>query len=232
MIHCIAIDDEPLALTVLLKYISETPALKLLGTYTDAILAREFLRFHRVDLLFLDIQMPDISGIQFFESLKEKPCVIFTTAFSEFAVKGFDLEAIDYLVKPISFDRFMIAVERAQKRLQPALQPALQADEFIIVKSEYKSVKIACKDIHYIEGLDDYVKIHLRNTARPVLSLISLKAILEKLPRGWFMRVHRSYIVPVNLIRSIHNRHVSLGLIDLPIGDTYIKAVQEWLVSH
>jgi DNA-binding LytR/AlgR family response regulator len=232
MIQCVAIDDEPLALNVLRQYISKTPALNLVGTYTDAIVAHEYLKTHRVDLLFLDIQMPDISGIQLFESLTIKPIVIFTTAFSEFAVRGFDLEAIDYLVKPISFDRFMLAIDRVLKRFEPATKKANHADEFIIVKSEHQLVNISCQEICFIEGLDDYVKIHLRNVERSVLSLITLKGILEKLPKDRFLRVHRSYIVPVHLIRSIHNRQVSLGFIDIPIGDTYIKAVQAWLIQH
>jgi DNA-binding LytR/AlgR family response regulator len=232
MIRCVAIDDEPLALTVLKEYISETPALKLLATCTDAIVAREFLKIQQTDLLFLDIQMPDISGIQLFESLSVKPIVIFTTAYSEFAVKGFDLEAIDYLVKPISFDRFMLAIDKVIKKFEPTVQSINYTDEFIIIKSEHQLINISCQDICYIEGLDDYVKIHLKNAIRPVLSLITLKGILEKLPNGRFLRVHRSYIVPVRLIHSIHNRQVSLGFIDIPIGDTYIKAVQTWLMQH
>jgi two-component system, LytTR family, response regulator len=232
MIRCVAIDDEPLALNVIRQYTSDIPSLDLLGTYTDAIIAREYLKTHHVDLLFLDIQMPDINGIRLFESLSVKPIVIFTTAFSEFAVKGFDLAAIDYLVKPFSFDRFLLAIERVIKKLEPPIQPADHKEEFIVVKSEHHLVNIPCQEIGYIEGLDDYVKIHLRNDSRPVLSLITLKGILEKLPRDRFLRVHRSYIVPVHLIRSIHNRQVSLGFIDIPIGDTYLKAVQSWLLQH
>jgi two-component system, LytTR family, response regulator len=232
MIRCIAIDDEPLALAVITKYASETPALRLEKTFTDPFEAANYLKVHPVDLIFLDIQMPDVSGIRFFESLAVKPLVIFTTAFSEYAVKGFELEALDYLVKPVKYDRFLQAVGRAEKILEKKAVPGKPGEEYIFVKSEYQSVRIVVEDILYIEGLDDYIKIHLRNRPKPVLSLMSLKGILEKLPHDRFLRVHRSYIVPVRLVRSVHNRMISLGSVEVPVGETYVKAVQEWLTRH
>lgn len=232
MIKCIAVDDEHLALEVIRKYCSEIPKLTLLQTFTDALQARIYLKVQPVDLIFLDIHMPDINGIQFFESLQAKPFVIFTTAYTQYAVKGFDLEAVDYLVKPIRFDRFLQAVNRAEKRIESPEIVENVEDEFIIVKSEYQSIKIACKDIHYIEGLDDYIKIHLQNNPKPVLSLMSLKGVLEKLPQNHFMRVHRSFIVPIRLIQSIRNRQISLGAIQVPVGETYFKAVHDWLANH
>jgi two-component system, LytTR family, response regulator len=232
MIRCIAVDDEPLALEVLRKYALETPALNLLGAFTDAFLAGSFLKVNHVDCLFVDIQMPDINGIRFIESLKCRPLIVFTTAFSEYAVKGFELEAVDYLVKPIRFDRFLQTVDRVKKTIDRQGFHAPTEGDFIFVKSEYQSIRIFCDDIVYIEGLDDYVKIYLHGASRPILSLISLKGIMEKLPEGRFMRVHRSYIVPVRLVRSIHNRQISLGDHTIPIGETYYKAVQDWLGKH
>ncbi len=229
MIHCIAIDDEPLALEVIRKYASEIPFLHLVETFTDAIRALSYLKRHPVDLLFLDIRMPDINGIRFFESLAKKPLVIFTTAFSEWAVKGFEVEAVDYLVKPIKFDRFATAVARAQKRLEGIFQETSPGDAFIFVKSEYRSVKITLNDIWFIEGFDDYIKIHLLKDPSPVLTLISLKAILKRLPAGDFIRVHRSFIVPVKHILSIHNRQVDLDNVKIPLGDTYMKRVLDWM---
>ncbi|TSA24784.1 MAG: DNA-binding response regulator [Bacteroidetes bacterium] len=229
MIHCIAIDDEPLALEVIRKYASEIPFLHLAETFTDAIRALSYLKRHPVDLLFLDIRMPDINGIRFFESLAKKSLVIFTTAFSEFAVKGFEVEAVDYLVKPIKFDRFATAVARAQKRLEGIFQETSPGDAFIFVKSEYRSVKITLNDIWFIEGFDDYIKIHLLKDPSPVLTLISLKAILKRLPAGDFIRVHRSFIVPVKHILSIHNRQVDLDNVKIPLGDTYMKRVLDWM---
>jgi len=229
MIRCIAIDDEPLALHVIIKYAFETPVISLLETFTDAIKAAAFLKVNMVDLIFLDIQMPDINGIRFYENLKEKPLVIFTTAFSEYAVKGFELEALDYLVKPVKFDRFITAVEKARKILEKHRTIADEQGESIFVKSEYQNIRIPINEIRYIEGLDDYIKIHLGNFPKPLLSLMSLKGILEKLPAGQFMRVHRSYIVPVKNIRSIHNRYIWLGDTKIPVRETYHDTVQEWL---
>ena len=177
--------------------------------------------------------MPDISGIQLFESIGSRPLVIFTTAFSEYAVKGFELDAVDYLIKPIKFERFVQSVERAKKIIdQKTVSENIGVSDFFFVKSEYQSIKIAFDDILYIEGLDDYVKIHLYNSSKPILSLISRKSMMDKLPSEKFMRVHRSYIVPVQRIKSIHNRQVSLGSIKIPVGDTYLNSVRNWLREH
>ena len=230
MMNCIAIDDEPLALEVIRRYVSKTPLVKLVNTFTDAIQALSFMKLHAVDLVILDIQMPDISGIQFLQSLKQSPMVIFTTAYAEYAVKGFELEAVDYLVKPIRFERFMTALERAEKRMQASSGTVPKPEEgFLFVKSGYGTVRINFDDILYIEGLDDYVKIHFIDTRKPVLSLMSLKGILEKLQAGRFMRVHRSFIVSVRDIRSVRKKFISLGTTSIPIGDTFNDTVQSWL---
>jgi two-component system, LytTR family, response regulator len=230
MMTCIAIDDEPLALEIIRKYVSETPHVQLITTFTDAIQALTFLKIQSVDLLILDIQMPDISGIQFLQSLKERPMVIFTTAYAEYAVKGFELEAVDYLVKPIKFERFLNALEKAQKMKD--MHTALSAnpeDGFLFVKSGYGTVRINFGEIMYIEGLDDYIKIHFLDARRSILTLMSLKSILEKLPEGLFMRVHRSFIVPLKNVRSVRRKCIFLGNIKIPIGDTYAEAVHSWL---
>jgi two-component system, LytTR family, response regulator len=229
MIRCIAIDDEPLALEVIRKYAFDTPVIKLLETFTDAIQAAAWIRLNPVDMVFLDIQMPDINGIRFYKHLTVKPLLIFTTAFPEYAVKGFELDAVDYLLKPVKFERFLKAVEKVRKMLEQSTQAAGLEEDSIFVKSEYQNVRITLGDIRYIEGLDDYIKIHLESSNKPVLSLMSMKAFLEKLPAGNFMRVHRSYIVPVRNIRSVHNRFITLGEIKIPVGETYNEAVRKWL---
>jgi DNA-binding LytR/AlgR family response regulator len=230
MMTCIAVDDEPLALEVIKKYISDTPLVKLANTFTDAIQALTFLKVQPVDLIILDIQMPDISGIQFLQSLKQRPMVIFTTAYPEFAVKGFELEAVDYLVKPIKFERFLIALEKAVKLMALHSLSAEPSDSgFLFVKSGYGTVRINFCEIKYIEGLDDYIKIHFIDERKPVLSLSSLKNIMEKLPESQFMRVHRSFIVSLEHIRSVRKKEIFLDKLKVPIGDTYLEAVQSWI---
>lgn len=227
---CIAIDDEPLALEVIKKYVSDTPLVHLVNTFTDAIQALTFLKTQQVDLLILDIQMPDISGIQFLQSLQHRPMVIFTTAYAEYAVKGFELEAVDYLVKPIKFDRFVNALEKAIRLMSMRNAVAAGVDEeFLFVKSGYGTVRVNFNEILYIEGLDDYIKIHFTDEQRPVLSLMSLKSVLEKLPAGRFMRVHRSFIVALKNVRSVRKKYVFLDALKIPIGDTYADAVYAWL---
>lgn len=230
---CIAIDDEPLALEVIKNYAADTPLIHLENTFTDAIQALSFIKAHKVDLIILDIQMPDISGIQFFQSLQVKPLVIFTTAYSEYAVKGFELEAIDYLVKPIHFDRFIKALMKARKVISSQTVPSRSEEGFFFVKSGYAMVRIDFDDILYIEGLDDYVKIHLINNAKsPVLSLMSLKSITEKLPKDQFKRVHRSFIIPLKKITSIRNKTIFLEKIRIPLSDTYSDSIRDWLANH
>jgi two-component system, LytTR family, response regulator len=231
MIQCIAIDDEPIALEVVKQYAAQIPMMDLTDTFTDAIQALSWLKCHRTDLIILDINMPDISGIQLIKSLPEKQTFIFTTAFSEYAVKGFELEAADYLVKPFTFERFMAALLKVKKMIDQRMELQETVKEHIFVKSEYFSVKINLDEILYIEGLDDYIKIYLRNS-KPVLSLMSLKAILGKLPARQFMRVHRSFIVPLGSILSIRNKRIYLDQREIPIGETYQETVKDWLASR
>jgi len=230
MIRCIAVDDEPLALELMETYISQVPDLELLQTFTDAITAWGFLKKNTVDLVFLDIQMPDINGIQLAKSLSKKnPMVIFTTAFSKYAVEGFNVEAVDYLLKPFEFNRFIQAVNKVRE--QQALKdttPIVLDEQAIFVKSDYQNIRILTRDIQYIEGFDDYIRIHV-DTGKSIYTLMSLKSMLEKLPDSDFIRIHRSYIVPVKRIKRIHNQHIQLAEKELPIGKSYVEAVRTFL---
>ena len=230
-LKCVAIDDEPLALELLQEYISRFPQLKLMHTFDDAISAVELLRNTKVDLLFIDINMPDITGIDLVRSLQEKPLVIFTTAHKQFAIEGFELDAVDYLLKPINFDRFTRAVHKAIDYYKYKNTPLQEENDSLFVHSEYKLVKIPLNEIEYIESLEDYIKIHIAG-ARPVLTLLSMKKVLEKLPADKFQRIHRSYIVSVSRVKSIQNRKVQLSTgVELPISDSYVQFINNWKKS-
>ena len=209
-LRCIAIDDEPLALEVIKSYVQNFPALQLTRTFHDALLAVEFLKTTPVDLLFVDIQMPDISGLDLVRSLKEQPIVIFTTAHKKFAYEGFELEALDYLLKPIDFKRFSRAIQKAQDFYAYTHAPQQEAPESLFVYSEYRMVKIILHDIEYIESLEDYIRIHLIG-AKPVMTLMPLKKVVEKLPADKFKRIHRSYVVYTDQVKSILNCRVGLS---------------------
>ncbi|MDB5223010.1 MAG: response regulator transcription factor [Chitinophagaceae bacterium] len=230
MIKCIAIDDEPLALQLIKLYADRIPFLNLLATFTDAIKAAEYIKGHDVDLLLLDIQMPDITGMQLLKSLPVKPMAIFTTAYTQYAAEGFELDAIDYIIKPFVFERFEKAILKAKEYFEYKQNAAAKAEENIFVRSEYKIIKIPLSQINYIESLDDYIKIYTVDK-KPVLTLMSMKAIYEKLPQQKFIRVHRSFIVSIDKIESTRARKVSLPGIEIPIGDTYVEAVKKIMNS-
>lgn len=232
MIRCIAIDDEPLALMQIASYIRETPNLILLGEFESAIGAISFLKSNEVDLMFVDINMPDLSGMDFVKSLS-KPCgIIFTTAYSEYAVEGFKVDAIDYLLKPISYADFLKATERAGKRLGKGSPEATRVDSnerFLFIKSEYRILRIKLSDIKFIESMREYLRIHIENQ-RPVMTLLTMKKIEASLPETSFMRVHRSYIVNLNKITTIErNRIIFDKDIYIPISDQYKALFQEYL---
>lgn len=226
---CIAIDDEPLALELLRTYISEIPELNLLHTFDDALEGAAYLKLHETDLLFIDINMPDISGLDLVAAIENKPLVIFTTAHKKYAHIGFELEAIDYLLKPISPERFQKAVTRAQEQFQLRNRITEPEWEPFMVRSEYKMIRIDPAQIEYIESMEDYIKIFLIDTNRPVLTLMSLKTILEKLPESGFSRVHRSFIVGEKQIHSIVNKKISLKSgKEIPVSDTYLSFIEKW----
>lgn len=227
-LKCIAIDDEPLALRLIGEYVSRFPSLQLIRTFEDAISGAEFLKNTKIDLLFLDINMPDISGIDLVRSLAVKPMIIFTTSYRNYAYEGFQLEALDFVEKPIEPERFTRAVEKAlmlHRYKNRANEQLNNTDESLYVHSEYRILKINLNAIGYIESVENYIRIHLTD-AKPVLTLIPLKEILKKLPSAKFQRIHRSYIVPVSKIRSLQNRKVQLAGIELPVSKAYYEAIR------
>jgi two-component system LytT family response regulator len=229
-LKCIAIDDEPLALELMRKYIGKFPTLQLVQCFEDAVSGAEFLARNPIDLLFVDINMPDISGIDLVRSLIDKPMVIFTTAYKNFAFEGFELEALDYLLKPIDITRFGKAVEKAVEFQQyKNSQNNNTQQESLYVYSEYRMVKINLNDIEYIESMEDYIKIHTSTSPKPILTLMPLKKALEKLPTDQFKRVHRSFVVAVGKIKSIQNRKIQLAAAELPISDSYSNFAKEWV---
>ena len=227
MIRCLAIDDEMLALELLEDNIKKVPYLELVKTCRTAMEALEVLRSQHIDLLFLDIQMPDLSGIQLLRSLHHKPMVIFTTAFSKYATEGFDLDVIDYLLKPYSFERFLKAVNKVHEYLdlrdrassQTSHKEIVASLNFLFVRADYKLYKINLKDILYIEGLKDYVKIYV--SEKPIVTQMSMKALEEKLPPRDFIRVHRSFIVAFNKIDFVQKHMLTIGKNEIPISEHY-----------
>jgi two-component system, LytTR family, response regulator LytT len=232
MITTVAIDDEPLALQLVTGYIEKTPGLKLIGKFDNPLDATEFLTESRVDLIFVDIQMPDLSGIEFTRLMEKGPKVIFTTAFEKYALEGYKLDIVDYLLKPFSYEEFLIAVHKVQKLLRLEQQTPARVDfnnEFLFLKSDYKIKRINFNDILYIEGLKDYVKVYIKNSLKPVLSLTSLKLLESKLPENKFMRVHRSFIVNLEKIDTIERSRIVFGKEYIPVSDQYKAKFQEFL---
>lgn len=227
-IKCVIIDDEPPALALMKEYISKNDKLELIQSFDDAVRGSQFLNANAVDLLFIDIQMPDITGLELVRSLSQRPMIIFTTAHKNFALEGFELDAIDYLLKPISFDRFSRAVNKAIGFYEYKKQKPGDQSEHLFVYSEYRMIKIPVSEIEYIESLEDYIRIHIIND-KPVMTLMTLKGVLEKLPSDSFSRIHRSYIVSKDKVRSIQNRKVKLiSGIELPVSESYLDFIKDW----
>lgn len=215
------IDDEPLALNLLEDYVSRTPFLKLAGKFDEPLKALAFLQSEKVDLLFLDIKMPDISGVDFFKSLLYKPEVIFTTAHTEFAIDGFEVKALDYLLKPISFEKFITACNRVKDYLEARNSKSQKSRDYFFINVTHKLHKIFYADILYLEGFKDYTKIYLSNSSSPLLVLHNLKYFEEQLQRNEFIRIHRSYIVPIRMLNTISRKSVTIGNKTLPVSDNY-----------
>ena len=232
-LNCIIIDDEPLAADLLASYAKKTLFLNLIGVFNGAVEGVKAIRENRVDLIFLDIQMPELSGLEFAKILPKETKIIFTTAFSQYAIDGYKANAIDYLMKPISYDDFLDASNRALDWFQTTHQAEnASTDRFIFVKSEYKLVKIMFDDILYIEGVKDYVKIYLNNDHKPIMTLMNMKKIEESLPKPEFMRIHRSYIVHMKKIDGIDRFRIVIGDAILPISDSYKTILQDYLDGH
>lgn len=248
MIRCLAIDDEPLALRQLVTYIQRVPFLELAAQCQSALEAREFLAEETVDAIFCDINMPDLNGMDFIKSLQAPPLIVFTTAYSEYAVEGFRVNAVDYLLKPFGLDDFRRAANRIKERMENVstniqhLTPTTQPDT-LFVKTDYRMVKINIADIRYVEGMSEYLKIYLEGEAKPIVTLLSMKKMEERLRVGDqrsgmsqpenFMRIHRSYIVNLHKIQEVNkNRIIMDADTYLPIGDMYKEAFQQYLDSN
>ena len=225
MIKAIAIDDEPLALKIIEHFCRQTDFIELEKTFTKTDEALKHLKKFPVDLLFLDIQMPGKNGIDFYKQLNGETIVIFTTAFSEYAVEGFNINALDYLLKPFSLERFMQAAEKAKKEMQSRKNTI--EHNHLLIRADYKLHRIEFDDIMLIEGLDDYIRIHLKNKTA-LTARLSMKNILEKLPQAMFVRVHRSYIVPVKKVKTLYNKTIQIEDFVIPIGDTYKDEINKY----
>ncbi|PWK79640.1 LytTR family two component transcriptional regulator [Mucilaginibacter oryzae] len=241
ILNCIAVDDEPLALGLVCAFIEQTPFLKLAGRYSSAVEALVGLQDQKIDLIFLDIQMPNLNGMELARVIDSrgvnKPRIIFTTAYNQFAIEGYRVDALGYLLKPFNYEEFLHAANKAlsyagliNKSQTPAgtradlVADQKEEEEYLFLKIEYQLVRIAFKDILYIEGLKDYVKIYLQDKEKPLLSLSSLKALEEKLPAKRFMRVHRSFIVSLDKINSITRNALQIGKVNITVGDQYKEA--------
>ena len=232
MLKCLAVDDEPLALHLLTDYIRKVPFLELVATASDAFEAAKALQENTVDLIFIDIQMPGLTGLQFIQSLAKRPMVIIVTAYKKFAPEGFDLDVVDYLVKPMGLDRFMKACNKAQELYElrngsAGSGPVPNTPEFFFVNVDYSLVKVLFADIVWIEGSGDYVKIHLKSTPKPLLVRTSAKTLESELPADKFLRIHKSYIVAVASITAIRKNSVFIGDLELPVGETYRDTLRQ-----
>ena len=236
MIRCLAIDDEPLALQQLVAYISKVPFLELAAQCQSALEARAFLEHDTVDAIFCDINMPDLNGMDFVKSLAVPPLVVFTTAYSEYAVEGFRVNAVDYLLKPFGLQDFRRAANRLKERLEnnaPVVSGSavgsLPADDTLFLKTDSRIVKVSIPDIRYVEGMSEYLKVWIEGEAKPIITLLSMKKMQEHLPNN-FMRIHRSYIINLNKIQEVNkNRVIMDSDTYLPIGDLYKDAFQAYL---
>lgn len=231
MMNCIAVDDEKLVLDLLVDNISKVPFLHLQKRCKNAMEAAEALQQAKTDLIFLDIQMPGLNGLQFLESLYNPPMVIFVTAYKEYAFEGFNLNAVDYLLKPFSFERFLKACNKAHDLFNLHQKPVQkeEAPGYFFVYVEYNQVKVLVDDILYIEGMKDYIKIFLASSTRPVITKMSLKAIEEKLAGYRFIRIHKSYIVAASKITAIKRDLVCIGNIELPLSEGYKSNLEKIL---
>ncbi len=236
MIRCMAIDDEPLALQQIAAYIGKVPFLELAAQCQSALEAHAFLQHDTVDVIFCDINMPDLNGMDFIKALAAPPLVVFTTAYAEYAVEGFKVNAVDYLLKPFGLQDFMRTANRIQERLQP-LRPLTshpspltsENDNIIFLKTDYRIVKVTISDIRYVEAMSEYLKVYLEGGAKPIVTLLSMKKMEERLP-DYFMRIHRSYIINLTKVQEVNkNRVIMDSETYLPIGDMYKETFQKYI---
>jgi DNA-binding LytR/AlgR family response regulator len=227
MLNCIAVDDENLALDLIEDNILKVPFLNLVKRCKNAFEAMEVLQSQEIDLIFLDIQMPGITGVQFLQSMTKSPMVIFVTAYKQYAMEGYELNVVDYLLKPIDFERFLKAVNKASelhslKHRTVPTQPVLESkNSTIFVNADYSLVKLKTEEITYIEGLKDYIKIYLTSSTKPIVTRMTMKSIEEKLPSSEFFRVHKSFIISLDKIESIRNLKIKIGNAQIPVSESY-----------
>ena len=233
MIRCLAIDDEPLALKQLVSYIMQTPFLELVAACQSAVEAKEILHNEQIDALFVDINMPDLNGLDFVKSLSTPLLVVFTTAYSEFALEGYKVNAIDYLLKPFGLDDFIRAARKVKKQyelMNAVSVSVVDMDDAVFFKTEYKIVRVDIKQIMYVESMSEYLKIHLVDEPKPIIVLLSMKKIEERLPVNSFMRVHRSYIINLKMIKEVNKSRIIMNSDTyIPIGDNYRDAFNNYL---
>ena len=233
MIRCLAIDDEPLALKQLVSYIMQTPFLELVAACQSAVEVKEILHNEQIDALFVDINMPDLNGLDFVKSLSTPLLVVFTTAYSEFALEGYKVNAIDYLLKPFGLDDFIRAAQKVKKQyelMNAVSVSVVDMDDAIFFKTEYKIVRVDIKQIMYVESMSEYLKIHLVDEPKPIIVLLSMKKIEERLPVNSFMRVHRSYIINLKMIKEVNKSRIIMNSDTyIPIGDNYREAFNNYL---
>jgi DNA-binding LytR/AlgR family response regulator len=228
---CLIVDDEPLAQQVIEEFAGRVPFLEVVGKCSSASETMEFMRKMPVDLIFLDIHMPRISGLEFISNLQNPPMFIFVTAYAEHALQGFNVNATDYLMKPVPFERFLKAVNKAQELYELRQRPVPEEPRYLLVKSGYQTMKIFYDDILYIEGLKDYVKIHLKDR-KPVLSLLTMKGLAESLPGDKFMRIHKSFIVTTGRITTLSRNRVLIGETWIPVGENYRQEFKEKILNQ
>jgi DNA-binding LytR/AlgR family response regulator len=232
-IRCIAIDDEPLALELLEDNIRQVPFLELQAGFNNSMEALQYLQQHDIDLVFLDIQMPGLTGLQFIKSLTRKPMFILVTAYEKFALEGYSLDVVDYLLKPVSMDRFVKACNKAMElhrlKLSGTQAAAPVEQPYFFVPADYKMVKLEWADVLYIEGLKDYLKIHLRSQKSPLVTRMSMKAMEEQFPQADFLRIHKSYIVSKKAITAVKKNSVFIDSLELPVGDLYKQDVMAFV---
>lgn len=238
MIRCIAIDDEPLSLAQIAKYIEKIPYLELVGKCRDALEAIKILDETQVDLMFVDINMPDLNGLDFVRSLTVRPKIVFTTAYSEYAIDGYKVEAVDYLLKPFSFQDLLCAADRARKLIEEKSvednkpQEMSVQDTTLFVKSDYRINRIELSDIKYVESMGEYLRIFLESQPKPLMPLMSMKRMEEILPEKTFMRVHRSYIVNMEKIQEISRMRIIFDDVYIPVGDNYKQKFMDYINEH
>jgi len=234
MLNCLAIDDEPLALELLEDNISQVPFLKLSASCSNPIEAMNILQHQTIDLIFLDIQMPGLTGLQFIKTITIKPMFILITAYEKYALQGYDLDVVDYLVKPVPLDRFIKACNKAWElhQLKTKKETEAEPSPYFFINADYSLVKVVFADIMWIEGLKDYLKIHLKSTSKPLVARITMKSIEEQLPPSMFLRVQKSFIISKDYITSVRKNSVFINDVEIPVGDIYKDAIAALTGKH